>query len=116
MIDKLLQNYGLDSVSYVDMLRNIAMHHHEAWDGSGYPLGLQADDIPLEARIVTVADVYNALTTKRPYKQAWSNAEAIAKITELKGTLLDARCVDILIDNMDEVEQIQQSFRENPIG
>jgi len=116
MIDKLLQNYGLDSVSYVDMLRNIAMHHHEAWDGSGYPLGLKADDIPIEARIVTVADVFDALTSKRPYKQAWSNKQAIAKITELKGSLLDARCVDILIDNIEEVEQIQESFRENAIG
>ena len=92
------------------------MHHHEAWNGSGYPQGLKANDIPIEARIVAVADVFDALTSKRPYKEAWSNEKAIAKISELRGSLLDARCVDILIDNMEEVEQIQESFRENAIG
>ncbi|MCW9013560.1 MAG: HD domain-containing protein [Gammaproteobacteria bacterium] len=116
MIDSLLKNYGLDGVGYVDMLRNIAMHHHEAFDGSGYPDGLVADNIPIEARIVAVADVFDALTSKRPYKEAWSNDQAFAAMRDMENTRLDARCVEILIEFRDEVEQIQQQFRENPYG
>jgi two-component system response regulator RpfG len=64
-----LENYGLNGVGYVEMLRNIANFHHEYVDGSGYPEGLKGDAIPKEARIVTVADVFDALTSERPYKK-----------------------------------------------
>ena len=65
---------------FFDVARSIARSHHENWDGSGYPDGLRATKIPLAARIVHVVDVYDALTTARPYKQAWSHAEAEAAI------------------------------------
>ncbi len=116
MIDTLLKNYGLEGIGYIDMLRNIAMHHHEAYDGSGYPEGLKADEIPIEARIVTVADVFDALTSQRPYKPAWENERAFQALRELSGTKLDARCVEVLIANREEVEQIQRRFQENRIG
>ncbi len=116
MIDNLLTNYGLNGVTHVEMLRNIALHHHEAMDGSGYPDGLQGDQIPLEARIVTVADVFDALTSRRPYKEAWSNDRAFAKLRELSGSKLDADCVDALLNNREEIEQIQRSFSENQYG
>ncbi|MDH5483945.1 MAG: HD domain-containing protein [Gammaproteobacteria bacterium] len=116
MIDVLLRNHGLDGVGYIDMLRNIALYHHEAYDGSGYPKGLKADDIPIEARIVAVADVFDALTSCRPYKQAWSNDDAFDALRELANQKLDSGCVEVLIRCREEVEQIQQRFSENPYG
>lgn len=116
MIDVLLRNYGLDGVSYIGMLRNIALHHHEAVDGSGYPFGLRADAIPIEARIVTVADIFDALTSRRPYKEAWDNDRAFAALRQMAGNTLDAECVAALTRNRDEVEQIQRQFREDPLG
>lgn len=116
LIDELLKNYGLDGVGYVDMLRNIAMHHHEAYDGSGYPSGLEAENIPIEARIVSVADVFDALTSARPYKPAWDNDRAFAALKDMAGHKLDQRCVEILIAHREEVEDIQQRFQENRFG
>ncbi|KZY32526.1 hypothetical protein A3729_19695 [Oleiphilus sp. HI0043] len=116
LIDTLLENFSLDSLNYIDILKNIAHHHHEAYDGSGYPDGLVAQDIPIEARIVAVADVFDALTSERPYKKAWSNDDAFAKIDAMAGTKLDRECVDALIKNRELVEEIQRQFKENIIG
>ena len=116
IIDRLLENYGLDGIEHVGMLRNIALYHHEALDGSGYPAALEREQIPIEARIVTVADVFDALTSERPYKSAWSNDEAFAKLHELAGSKLDAECVAALAANRDQVERVQQLFRENRFG
>lgn len=116
MIDELLANFGLENIQYVDVLRNIAEFHHEAVNGGGYPSGIHGDEIPLEARIVAVADVFDALTSQRPYKEAWSNAAAIETLKRLSGESLDQDCVDALLKNMDQVEQIQQQFKENTCG
>lgn len=116
LIDTLLENFSLDSLNYIDILKNIAHHHHEAYDGSGYPDGLVAQDIPIEARIVAVADVFDALTSERPYKKAWSNDEAFNKIQSMAGTKLDKECVDALVRNRPEVEAIQKQFKENSFG
>ncbi len=116
LIDKLLLNYGLNGVSRVEMLSNIALHHHEAWDGSGYPDRLVGNAIPLEARIVTVADVFDALTSRRPYKEAWSNERAFNKLREMAGVKLDEECVNALINNESLVLEIQQTFKENAYG
>jgi HD-GYP domain-containing protein (c-di-GMP phosphodiesterase class II) len=116
LIDALLENYGLNGVSQVDMLRNIALYHHEALDGSGYPEGLMGDQIPLEARIVTVADIFDALTSQRPYKRAWSNDEAFAELRRMAQSRVDARCVDALIKQRAIVERVQASFKEDVYG
>jgi len=113
IIDELLEDFGLSNIDYKDMLRNIAEHHHEKMNGNGYPDGQKGEDIPLEARIVAVADIFDALTSVRPYKKAWSNEEAINKLNELAGEVLDKNCVNALICNLDEVEKIQQQFTEN---
>lgn len=76
------------------MAQSIAKSHHERWDGSGYPSGLSGEDIPLAARIVSVADVYDALTSERPYKRAWSVAESVAEIRAQSGKQFDPRVVD----------------------
>ena len=116
MIDDLLQNFGLENVDYMDMLRNIAEFHHETVNGKGYPSGKKGDEIPLEARIVAVADVFDALTSKRPYKEAWDNDRAIETLKKMAGETLDQDCVNALIGNMDKVEDIQQRFSENIYG
>lgn len=116
MVDDMIKNFSLGNVAHVDLLRNIAGSHHEAIDGSGYPHGMKGDVIPLEARIVAVADVFDALTSERPYKKAWSNEQAIDKLSELAGEKLDKDCVQALIDNMDEVVNIQQTFEEDKYG
>lgn len=116
LIDQLLDNFGLASVSQVPMLRNIVMHHHELYDGTGYPCGLVGEGIPLEARIVTVADVFDALTSERPYKQAWSNAEAFTWMAARAGQMFDPACLQALQARAEEVAHIQQCFRENVFG
>ncbi len=116
MIDELLENFGLENIEHMDMLRNIAEFHHESVNGAGYPLGIKGDKIPLEARIVAVADVFDALTSTRPYKKAWSNKKAIQELNKLAGEKLDQECVEALIQNMEEVEQIQKQFNENIFG
>ncbi|MEO5362037.1 MAG: HD domain-containing protein [Magnetococcus sp. DMHC-8] len=72
-----------------DLARQIALHHHEQWDGQGYPHGLQGEAIPLPARIVSVADVFDALAVERPYKKAWSVEAALAEIDKKAGTQFD---------------------------
>jgi len=116
IIDDMLNNFGLESIEYGNILRNIAEYHHEHVDGSGYPLGLKGDEIPLEARIVAVADTFDALTSRRSYKEAWSNDKAFDMLRQLAGFKLDVECVDIMIENRIEVEHVQSQFAENELG
>lgn len=116
LVDQLIGNFELGSMRHIDILRNIVELHHEAVDRSGYPHGLSGGDIPIEARITAVADVFDALTSRRPYKQAWSNAEAFAMLRQLQGVKLDPECVDVLIASEGEVGEIQRMFGENVVG
>ena len=95
---------------FIQVGATIALHHHEHYDGTGYPQGLAGDAIPLEARIVTVADVFDALISPRPYKAAWSLDEALAYIRSESGKLLDPSCVAALLDNRDRLEEICQRY------
>jgi putative two-component system response regulator len=81
---------------------NIIRYHHERFDGNGYPFGSKADDIPIEARIVAVADVYDALTTKRSYRDAYSKENALEILSSMKGNVLDPEIVNIFISLFDE--------------
>ncbi|ASJ96141.1 MULTISPECIES: HD domain-containing phosphohydrolase [Shewanella] len=110
LIDKLLCNYHLSNLDHTQVLRNIVLYHHEAIDGSGYPAGLAGESIPIEARIVAVADVFDALTSERPYKSAWTNADAFAELNRLSGDKLDASCVAALNEALPEVIKIQKTF------
>ena len=116
IIEALLEDFSLDSVNHIDILKNIAQCHHEACDGSGYPQGLSKEQIPIEARIVAVADIFDALTSTRPYKEAWTNDKAFQTIQAMAGNKLDEECVAALIKNREEVELIQEQFKENSIG
>jgi putative two-component system response regulator len=84
-------------VGYLKMAHDIALAHHEKWDGSGYPHGLSGTDIPLAARITAVADVYDALTTSRPYKEAFPHAKARQIIVESAGTHFDPDLVAVFV-------------------
>lgn len=112
IIDAMADNFGLNDVQHIDILRNIAQHHHEAINGSGYPDGLKDKTIPLEARIIAVADVFDALTSRRPYKAAWSNDDAIGFLLEMADEKFDRDCVAALVAKREEVEQIQARFAE----
>jgi len=100
---------------FVQMGALIAMRHHERWDGSGYPDGLKGDEIPLPARIVAVADVFDALTSERPYKPAWSTEEALDYMKENSGTLFDPVVVDALLANQGRVLEIQRARLAPPL-
>lgn len=113
LIDSMIKNFKLANISQVEILRNIAEYHHECVNGTGYPEGRKGDEIPLEARIVAVADVFDALTTRRCYKEAWSNTEAYEKLTSLAEDKLDKDCVNALLNCREEIEQIQARFQEN---
>jgi len=112
MIDAIARNFGLEHLEGLDILRHIAESHHEAVDGSGYPAHLKDKQIPIEARIVAVADVFDALTSERPYKHAWSVDEAFGLMRKLAGNKLDADCVEALLLNERTVREIQQQFRD----
>jgi two-component system response regulator RpfG len=112
MVEVMVREFGLSGIAHIGMLRNIIGCHHESPDGSGYPHGLKGDAIPLEARIIKVADVFDALTSERPYKQAWTNQAAFAYLQANAGRQFDAECVEALAAARDEVEAIQARFRE----
>ena len=114
LIDNMLRDFGLESFQYLNMLRNIAEHHHETLDGAGYPHRLRGDDIPIESRIVAVADVFDALTSKRPYKEAWNMDDAFQELRKLAGSKLDFDCVEALIKNRAQLEEIRDRFQESP--
>jgi two-component system response regulator RpfG len=99
---------------YLQLGAEIAMTHHEKYDGSGYPEGLAGDEIPLPARIVAVADVYDALTTKRPYKSPWSSVNAIDYIKKHSGYHFDPKCVQALLCRIHTVREIEMHLQDLP--
>jgi putative two-component system response regulator len=97
---------------FLQMAREIAAGHHERWDGKGYPCGLRGQEIPLSARIVSVADVYDALTSKRVYKDAFGHEEAVRIIREGAGTQFDPRLVEAFLRIADSWQRISAELRD----
>ncbi len=98
--------------SYLKEARNMAAYHHERWDGKGYPEGLHGEVIPLSARIMAVADVFDALTSPRVYKPAFPIDKALDIIQEGAGSQFDPRCVEVFMDSLTEVKIILQKYRQ----
>jgi putative two-component system response regulator len=101
------------NIDLVKMGRVIALTHHEKWDGSGYPQGLKGPKIPLIGRIVAIADVFDALTSKRPYKEAFSVEKSIQIIAEGRGAHFDPDVVDAFFSIQDTILQIKDKYQEN---
>lgn len=96
------------------MAATIAYTHHEKWDGNGYPRGLAGDAIPLPGRIAAIADVFDALTSARPYKPAWKLEDAIELVRKSSGTHFDPTLAGVFLGNLDEVLAIRERFVDQP--
>lgn len=96
----------------LQMAAEIALSHHEKYDGTGYPQGKIGEDIPLTGRIVAVADVFDALTSARPYKEAWDLERAREHLLAGRGTHFDPVCVDMFLDNWNEILDIRSIYQD----
>lgn len=115
MIDKILGDFGLRQLPDSTIMKNIVRYHHELLDGSGYPHGLKGDAIPLEARIVAVADIFDALMSARPYKAAWSYHDTCKELERLVHLgKLDADCVRILCLHEAAIVDIRDRYQDRP--
>jgi len=104
---------GQDDSEILQMASKIALAHHEKFDGTGYPLGLKGEEIPFASRIVAIADVFDALTTKRPYKNAWSVDQALDLINKEAGKHFDPEMVAIFSENLDKILEIKEKWAES---
>ena len=107
---QILENSESD---FIKIGKTIALTHHEKWDGSGYPKGLKGEKIPIEGRITALADVFDALTSKRPYKEPFSNEKALGIIREGRGTHFDPDLVDAFFEIQNEIVEIQGKYWDN---
>jgi HD-GYP domain-containing protein (c-di-GMP phosphodiesterase class II) len=90
----------------------IAGGHHERWDGAGYPRGLAGEKIPLSARIMAAADVYDALVSRRVYKEAWTHEEACGEIVKLSGSQFDPKIVEAIVHEMSAFKAIYEKYQD----
>lgn len=97
----------------MNMAAEIAQNHHEKWDGSGYPCALKGEDIPLTGRVVAIADVFDALTTERPYKKAWPIEEAIEFLKGQSGKHFDPKLVELFIGILPDILQVRDQYAES---
>ena len=102
----------LGEQSFLTLAAIIALHHHERYDGTGYPKALKGEDIPLSARIAAIADVYDALTSKRTYKDAWTHQQTVEELIKQKGKQFDPILIDIFIDIEQQFFKIRNNFPE----
>jgi len=102
--------------SFLRMGFEIAWCHHERWDGTGYPRGLKGDEIPLAARIMALADVYDALTTWRPYKLPWTHVEAMVYLLEERGGHFEPAVVDAFARCAEDMERVRARLADEPTG
>jgi HD-GYP domain-containing protein (c-di-GMP phosphodiesterase class II) len=113
IVDAIASHLGLQSFEHLPLLQNISGSHHETIDGKGYPRQLKKNQIPIETQIVSVADIFDALTSHRSYKPAWSNEAAFEELKRLSGTKLNHDCVRVLIENEPAVKEIQERFADD---
>ncbi|MEG3637828.1 HD domain-containing phosphohydrolase [Magnetococcus sp. PR-3] len=98
----------------MNMSKEISLSHHEKWDGTGYPKGIKGEDISLAGRIVAIADVFDALTSERPYKKAWSVEKAVQIIDEGAGSHFDPSLTPVFHEVLPEVLEIKERYADHP--
>ena len=113
IVDGIVRDLGLGAFPHVDILRNVVLFHHEAVDGSGYPESRSGTRIPVEARIVAVADVFDALTSERPYKPAWSQDAALRYLRDGPGASSTPRACRSWSTRLPEIEEIRLRFQDD---
>ena len=109
---KILENAisTVEGENYLKEARNMAAYHHENWDGTGYPLGLHGEVIPLSARIMAIADIFDELTSPRVYRSAETAAEALEELKKGAGTRFDPKCVEVFEDSFTEVKNVLRKY------
>lgn len=113
VLERLIGEFGLQTLPDSAVMRNVVAGHHECLDGSGYPYGLKGEEIALESRIIAVADILDALTSHRPYKEPWTIAAAVAELERLVAAgKLDPACVNAVKRRIPDVESIRDRFRD----
>lgn len=112
MLDIIISNFDFQQIHHLDILRQIIMQHHERIDGSGYPYGLKGEDISIVGRITAVADVFDALSSKRVYRNAQSIDETLKYLTDNIDILFDRDCVEAMVSNKDAIIKIHQKFQD----
>lgn len=110
VIISIISNHRL-SRGYLLMAKDIILHHHERYDGKGYPCGLKGNEIPLSARIFAVVDAYDAIISKRPYKPALPHEEAVKRIIKDKGTHFDPLVVDAFLNVSEKIHEIYEKYK-----
>jgi len=103
---------GAHERGMLQVAHDVALCHHEKWDGSGYPRGLRGEDIPLSGRIVSIADVFDALTSVRPYKPAWPLEEACQWLREQRGRHFQPELVDLFLEQLPAIREIMDRWAE----
>ena len=101
-----------DSSELLKLAQKVALQHHERFDGSGYPNGLKGEEIAIETRIVTICDVFDALTSERPYKKAWSVEDAIAELEDKSGSLFEPKLVAEFKEILPEVLAVREKHSD----
>lgn len=114
MLRRAAERMGDQGSQFLRYGMEIARHHHERWDGTGYPDGLAGPDIPLSARLMAVADVYDALISRRPYKEPMDHATALAHIVAGSGSHFDPAVVQALLANQDALQRIAWQWSDQP--
>jgi response regulator RpfG family c-di-GMP phosphodiesterase len=102
----------LGGETYLKEARNMAAYHHERWDGKGYPEHLRGEVIPLSARVMAVADVFDALASRRVYKPALPFEKALEILEENAGTQFDPKCVEVFVESQDEIRQVMRKYQD----
>jgi putative two-component system response regulator len=106
---------GENGSELLTLAHQVALYHHERWDGTGYPTGLKGEDIPIESRIAAICDVFDAVTSSRPYKKAWSVEDATKLIKQGAGTQFDPRLAGLFIELIPQVVVIKDELPDQKI-